>query len=104
MTINARGDDDVEPETILAKVSKASGANFHFHQKTEYRDAPRGPVVRRHRVWCVHAQVVVSTTHPLLRSQGSVYRKVNAVEEIQQTKKDDFWVQTQVLTHQTHHW
>ncbi|XP_034457445.1 drebrin-like a isoform X1 [Hippoglossus hippoglossus] len=70
VTINARGDDDVEPETILAKVSKASGANFNFHQKTEYRDAPRGPV-------------------------GSVYRKVNAVEEIQQTKKDDFWIQTQ---------
>ncbi|XP_069369390.1 drebrin-like a isoform X1 [Paralichthys olivaceus] len=70
VTINARGDDDVEPEDILSKVSKASGANFNFHQKTEYRDAPRGPV-------------------------GSVYRKVNAVEEIQQTKKDDFWVQTQ---------
>lgn len=32
----------------------------------------------------------------LLVPQGSVYRKVNAVEEIQQTKKDDFWVQTQV--------
>lgn len=31
--------------------------------------------------------------------QGSVYRKVNAVEEIQQiqTKKDEFWLQTQVL-------
>ncbi|XP_054483246.1 drebrin-like protein A, partial [Anoplopoma fimbria] len=70
VTINARGDDDVEPETILEKVSKASGANFHFHKPTEYRDAPRGAV-------------------------GSVYRKVNAVEEIQQTKKDDFWVQTQ---------
>ncbi|CAB1439576.1 unnamed protein product [Pleuronectes platessa] len=70
VTINARGDDDVEPQTILAKVSTASGANFNFHQKTEYRDAPRGPV-------------------------GSVYRKVNAVEEIQQTKKDDFWLQTQ---------
>lgn len=26
-----------------------------------------------------------------------MYRKVNAVEVIQQTKKDDFWVQTQVL-------
>ncbi|XP_058474056.1 drebrin-like protein isoform X1 [Solea solea] len=70
VTINARTEDDVEPETILSKVAKASGANFNFHKQTEYRDAPRGPV-------------------------GSVYRKVNAVEEIQQTKKDDFWVQTQ---------
>ncbi|RVE66256.1 hypothetical protein OJAV_G00124410 [Oryzias javanicus] len=71
VTINARTEDDVEPETILGKVAKASGANFNFHRETQkYRDAPRGPV-------------------------GSVYRKVNAVEEIQQTKKDDFWVQTQ---------
>ncbi|XP_024154709.1 drebrin-like protein B isoform X2 [Oryzias melastigma] len=71
VTINARTEDDVEPETILGKVAKASGANFNFHKQTQnYRDAPRGPV-------------------------GSVYRKVNAVEEIQQTKKDDFWVQTQ---------
>ena len=36
-------------------------------------------------------------THYYFIFQGSVYRKVNAVEEIQQTKKDDFWLQTQVL-------
>ncbi|AWP14811.1 putative drebrin-like protein A [Scophthalmus maximus] len=70
VTINARDDEDVEPDTILAKVAKASGVNFNFHKQTEYRDAPRGPV-------------------------GSVYLKVNAVEEIQRTKKDDFWGQTQ---------
>ncbi|XP_071322813.1 drebrin-like a [Trachinotus anak] len=70
VTINARGEEDVEPETILAKVAKASGANFNFYKQTEYRDAHRGPV-------------------------GSVYQKVNAVEEIQQIKKDDFWDQTQ---------
>uniref|UniRef100_A0A8D3AA86 Drebrin-like a n=1 Tax=Scophthalmus maximus TaxID=52904 RepID=A0A8D3AA86_SCOMX len=70
VTINARDDEDVEPDTILAKVAKASEVNFNFHKQTEYRDAPRGPV-------------------------GSVYLKVNAVEEIQRTKKDDFWGQTQ---------
>ncbi|XP_059213667.1 drebrin-like protein B [Centropristis striata] len=71
VTINARADDDVEPEVILQKVSKASGASFNFHKQTpEFRDAPRGPV-------------------------GSVYKKVNAVEEIQQTNKDDFWSQAQ---------
>lgn len=71
VSINARGEEDVEPETILSKVAKASGANFNFHKQTqEYRDAPRGPV-------------------------GSVYRKVNAVEEIQQINKDDFWDKAQ---------
>ncbi|XP_067341207.1 drebrin-like protein B isoform X2 [Channa argus] len=70
VTINARDDDDVEPQSILAKVAKTSGANFNFQQPSKYTDAPRRPV-------------------------GSVYRKVNAVEEIQQTNKDDFWVQAQ---------
>uniref|UniRef100_I3K402 Drebrin-like a n=1 Tax=Oreochromis niloticus TaxID=8128 RepID=I3K402_ORENI len=71
VTVNARAEDDVDPETILAKVAKASGANFNFHKQTqEYRDVPRGRV-------------------------GSVYRKVNAVEEIQQINKDDFWVKAQ---------
>ncbi|XP_030004272.1 drebrin-like a [Sphaeramia orbicularis] len=72
VTINARAEDDVEPGVILDKVSKASGASFNFHKqpKEEYKDVPRGPV-------------------------GSVYRKVNAMEEIQQTNKDDFWSQAQ---------
>uniref|UniRef100_A0AAQ4RG58 Drebrin-like a n=1 Tax=Gasterosteus aculeatus aculeatus TaxID=481459 RepID=A0AAQ4RG58_GASAC len=70
VTINARGDDDVDPETILQKVAKTSGANFHFNKPKEHKDTTRGSV-------------------------GSVYRKVNAVEEIQQTRKDDFWGQNQ---------
>ncbi|XP_061590063.1 drebrin-like protein A isoform X3 [Cololabis saira] len=71
VTINARGEDDVEPETILAEVAKASGGNFQFQKQTQqYIEPPRGPV-------------------------GSVYQKVNAVQEIQETKKDDFWLQAQ---------
>ncbi|XP_032426672.1 drebrin-like protein A isoform X5 [Xiphophorus hellerii] len=70
VTINARTEEDVEPETILTKVAKASGANYNFHKQQNYIDAPRGPV-------------------------GSVYRKVNAAEEIQQTNKDNFWDQAQ---------
>ncbi|XP_068190938.1 drebrin-like protein B [Antennarius striatus] len=71
VTINARTEDDVEPEDILNKVSKASGATFTFHKQTQsYIDMPTGPV-------------------------GSVYQKVNAVHEIQQTNKDDFWSQAE---------
>lgn len=100
MTINARGEDDVEPETILSKVAKASGANFNFHKQTqEYRDAPRGPVVRPadQKLKCGPLSIIYNlTSSHLLLLQGSVYRKVNAVEEIQQTNKDNFWVQAQV--------
>ncbi|XP_061783314.1 drebrin-like a isoform X2 [Nerophis lumbriciformis] len=71
LTINARDEDDVEPDTILSKVSKASGANYNFHKTTQqYGDVPRGPV-------------------------GSVYRKINAVDEIHQTEKDTFWAHAQ---------
>ncbi|XP_054613312.1 drebrin-like protein B isoform X2 [Dunckerocampus dactyliophorus] len=71
VTINARDEDDVEPDVILSKVSKASGSNYSVHKTTQqYGDAPRGPV-------------------------GSVYRKTNAVEEIQQIDKDTFWLQAQ---------
>ncbi|XP_047228004.1 drebrin-like protein A isoform X4 [Girardinichthys multiradiatus] len=70
VTINARTEEDVEPETILTKVAKASGANYNFHKQQNYTDAPRGPV-------------------------GSVYKKVNAMQEIQQTDKDNFWDKAQ---------
>ncbi|XP_033845907.1 drebrin-like a [Periophthalmus magnuspinnatus] len=72
VTINARDEDDVEPKVVLDKVAKASGASFNFHKRKEagYVDEPR-------------------------RSVGSVYRKVNAVEEIQHINKDDFWNKAQ---------
>lgn len=48
MTVNARGEEDVEPDTILEKVAKASGANFNFHKETQRStDTLSGPVVRR---------------------------------------------------------
>lgn len=47
VTINARAEQDVEPETIMQKVAKASGANYSFHKESSgFRDAgPQGPVV-----------------------------------------------------------
>lgn len=49
MTVNGRDEEDVDPDTILKKVAKASGANFNFHQQNQaYRDTPSGPVVSRY--------------------------------------------------------
>ncbi|KAK1787045.1 hypothetical protein P4O66_017423 [Electrophorus voltai] len=81
VTINARAEEDVEPEAIMQKVAKASGANYSFHKESNrFRDTgPQGPV-------------------------GSVYQKTNAMSEIKRTNKDNFWaqaeveVQTQTLT------
>ncbi|XP_019949571.1 drebrin-like b isoform X4 [Paralichthys olivaceus] len=73
VTINARADEDVEPEVIMQKVGKASGANYSFHKEASSRfqdSGPQGPV-------------------------GSVYQKTNAMSEIRKTNKDNFWAQAE---------
>lgn len=48
VTINARAEEDVEPEVIMQKVAKASGANYSFHKEgsSRFQDSgPQGPVV-----------------------------------------------------------
>lgn len=72
VTINARAEEDAEPDAIMQKVANASGANYSFHKETNrFRDAgPQGPV-------------------------GSVYQKTNAMSEIKRTNKDTFWAQAE---------
>ncbi|XP_069817007.1 drebrin-like protein [Dendropsophus ebraccatus] len=71
VTINARADEDVEPDSIMEKVAKASGANYNFHKETSRGgDAPQGPV-------------------------GSVYQKTNAMSEIKRVGKENFWAKAE---------
>nr|XP_027794206.1 drebrin-like protein isoform X3 [Marmota flaviventris] len=72
VTINARAEEDVEPECIMQKVAKASGANYSFHRESSrFQDAgPQAPV-------------------------GSVYQKTNAISEIKRVGKDSFWAKAE---------
>ncbi|CAL8248653.1 unnamed protein product [Merluccius merluccius] len=72
VTVNARAEEDVEPEVIMEKVAKASGANYSFHKESKrFQDSgPQGPV-------------------------GSVYQKTNAMSEIKKINKDNFWAQAE---------
>lgn len=47
VTINARAEEDVEPECIMQKVARASGANYAFHKESgRFQDTgPQAPVV-----------------------------------------------------------
>lgn len=47
VTINARAEEDVEPECIMQKVARASGANYTFHRESgRFQDmGPQAPVV-----------------------------------------------------------
>ncbi|XP_016046222.2 drebrin-like protein isoform X3 [Erinaceus europaeus] len=72
VTINARAEEDVEPECIMEKVARASGANYAFHKESSrFQDTgPQAPV-------------------------GSVYQKTNAVSEIKRVGKDSFWAKAE---------
>ncbi|XP_004839993.1 drebrin-like protein isoform X2 [Heterocephalus glaber] len=72
VTINARAEEDVEPECIMEKVAKASGANYNFHRESgRFQDTgPQAPV-------------------------GSVYQKTNAMSEIKRVGKDSFWAKAE---------
>ncbi|XP_065253690.1 drebrin-like protein isoform X2 [Emys orbicularis] len=72
VTINARAEEDVEPDSIMEKVAKASGANYNFHKESSrFQDSgPQTPV-------------------------GSVYQKTNAMSEIKRVGKDNFWAKAE---------
>ncbi|XP_064799086.1 drebrin-like protein B isoform X2 [Oncorhynchus masou masou] len=100
VTINARGEDDVEPESIMSKVAKASGANFNFRKETQkYSDVPSGPVgsvYQKTNAVDEILQTKETQKYDIPRGPvGSVYQKTNAVDEILQTNKDNFWAQSQ---------
>ncbi|XP_041754568.1 drebrin-like protein A isoform X2 [Coregonus clupeaformis] len=100
VTINARGEDDVEPESIMGKVANASGANFNFRKETQkYSDVPSGPVgsvYQKTNAVDEILQTKETQKYDIPRGPvGSVYQKTNAVDEILQTNKDNFWAQSQ---------
>lgn len=45
MTINARSEMDLEEDTIMDKVAKASGSNFSYHKEKARPTPEQGPVV-----------------------------------------------------------
>ncbi|MGH0180811.1 UNVERIFIED_CONTAM: hypothetical protein FKN15_005653 [Acipenser sinensis] len=98
VTINARSDDDVEPEAIMQKVAKASGANYSFHKESNrFRDAgPQGPVGSVYQKTNAVSEIKSTNKDTFwAQTEGSVYQKTNAVSEIKRTNKDTFWAQTE---------
>jgi hypothetical protein len=62
---------DLEEDTILDKVAKASGANFGFHKEKARPMPEQGPV-------------------------GSVYQKANPTADINARSRDQFWAAQEV--------
>ncbi|XP_066506621.1 drebrin-like a isoform X2 [Hoplias malabaricus] len=73
VTVNARFEDDVDPEAIMNKVSKASGVNYNAHKENYNSSNHYGPQ----------------------GSARSVYQKVSASDEMKGTDRDSFWAQAE---------
>lgn len=67
LTVNARNEDEVEPQLILDKVSKASGSAYSLKAPRQENSGPVIPV-------------------------GTVYKRVNPIQEINPRERDQFWL------------
>lgn len=66
LTINARNEEEVEPDLIITKVSK-SGSAYSFKGPRSDTSGPTGPI-------------------------GSTYKRVNPIKEINAKERDQFWL------------
>lgn len=66
VTLNARNDEEVEPQIIIEKVAKSSGSSYSFNTRTE----------------------VIESQKPV----GTNYQRVNPVQEINAQERNQFWL------------
>ncbi|KAJ8400965.1 hypothetical protein AAFF_G00389220 [Aldrovandia affinis] len=97
VTINARGDEDVEPEVIMDKVAKASGPTTASTKSpaASGTPAPRGPWAFTLAVRPEEGAAGLGSGFLSGSTAGSVYQKTNAMSEIKRTNKDNFWAQAE---------
>lgn len=70
VTINARNEDEVDPQLIIDKVAKA-GSVYSFKAPRGDNTGPTGPI-------------------------GSNYKRVNPIQEINATERDQFWMKEEI--------
>ncbi|XP_066277675.1 drebrin-like protein isoform X11 [Branchiostoma lanceolatum] len=87
VTVNARDEDDVEPEAIMEKVAKSTSSKYPAFGKgssQQQRIENQGPVPK-----------IAPRPPPTSNAEGSVYKKTQAASEIKSSQKqrEDFWAQ-----------
>ncbi|XP_078668060.1 LOW QUALITY PROTEIN: uncharacterized protein LOC144909751 [Branchiostoma floridae x Branchiostoma belcheri] len=87
VTVNARDEDDVDPDAIMDKVAKSTSSRYPAFGKgssQQQRIENQGPVPK------------IAPRPPLTsNAEGSVYKKTQAASEIKSSQKqrEDFWAQ-----------
>ncbi|KAI8492741.1 hypothetical protein Bbelb_293380 [Branchiostoma belcheri] len=87
VTVNARDEDDVDPDAIMDKVAKSTSSKYPAFGKSgsqQQRIENQGPVPK------------IAPRPPLTsNAEGSVYKKTQAASEIKSSQKqrEDFWAQ-----------
>lgn len=93
MTVNARSEMDLEEDSILDKVAKASGANFGYHKEKARPMPEQGPVVSS----VLYVSASPQPPPPLCVVQGSVYKKADPKADINSKSRDAFWARQEVI-------
>ncbi|XP_061194534.1 drebrin-like protein B isoform X2 [Saccostrea echinata] len=81
VTVNARTEEDVDPDDIVKKVAKASGANYSIHQ-----EKPKAPPQKP-------TKNIKKEDSP--GPVGSVYQRTIAAKDINSKARDKFWAETE---------
>ena len=97
--VNARIEEEVDEEAIVEKVAKASGSTYNFNRSESKDEGQQRPVVFSPFItWksaLLHNDLlfIVLSIAFVFNHQGSIYKRVNASQEIDTKARDSFWAQ-----------
>jgi hypothetical protein len=100
VTVNARIEEEVDEGAIVDKVAKASGSSYNFNRSESKDEGQQRPVVfipfisfkkvlYCQTTFCFYFILFYS----FVFNQGSIYKRVNASQEIDTKARDSFWAQ-----------
>ncbi|XP_076053186.1 actin binding protein 1 isoform X3 [Oratosquilla oratoria] len=81
LTVNARNEEEVEPDTIMAAVGRSSATTYNFKERAEIADhnTPVKSLVNQ----------FVSGDH--IGAMGTNYKRTNPLKEIDSNSRNKFW-------------
>ncbi|XP_027235584.2 drebrin-like protein isoform X4 [Penaeus vannamei] len=98
VTVNARTEEEVEPEFVMAAVLKASATTYNFSDRSEMNDkttpVPKPQVLRGAAVACGDGPKTFPSKKPKPKPKldmGTNYKRTNPLAEIDSKSRNKFW-------------
>ncbi|XP_047478500.1 drebrin-like protein B isoform X4 [Penaeus chinensis] len=103
VTVNARTEEEVEPEFVMAAVLKASATTYNFSDRSEMNDkttpVPKPQVLRGAAVACGDGPKTFPSIKPKPKPKldmGTNYKRTNPLAEIDSKSRNKFWEEQEV--------